>query len=287
MSRTKFSTGFTFVEVAVIAPIAILLVASFIAVAINLTSQILISKAKNDLTYDIFNTQNMISEDIKQSTVFLAVNSIPLSADGSGNGNYQGLNNTGVASNTDTAAFNSIDSPSGSGNKIVLNINASTNNPVNQTSELAYISGAPNACGASQTANTPQSYNVVYFVSNNTLYRRVIFNTNYATNTCGAKASAATAAPFQRPTCASTYTVSFCKTNDTTLITNLSSLNLNIDYFQDGYTTTADANAVSSTLATRSQALADDNSANVTIAASRMVAGQTVTITGVMRTDRN
>jgi len=287
MSRIKFSAGFTFVEIAVIAPIAIVLVATFIGVAINLTSEILVSKAKNDLTYDIFNAQSMISEDIKQSTGFLAVNSIALSADGSGNGNYEGLNNTGVASNTDTSVFNSINSPSGTGNKIVLNVNASTGNPVSQTSELAYISGAPNACGTSQTANTPQNYNVVYFIKDNTLYRRIIFNTNYASTTCGAKASATTAAPFQRPTCAETYTVSFCKTNDTALISNLSSISLDIDYYSDGYTETADSSATSTTLATRSQALANDNSVNVTISANRMVAGRSITISGTMRTDRN
>ncbi len=258
----NLKNGFTIVELLIIAPIVILVIGTFIAVIVNMTGEVLTTRGANALAYNIQDSLNRIEADVKLSTTFLSTNNIsPLTSP-------QGYDD-GTASFTNVGA---------NGNMLILNTLATTGNPLSSTSGVVYLQNMPNSCGSTQyNQNTPMTMNVVYFVKNNTLWRRTLTPANYLTAGC--------ATPWQQPSCNPAITGAFCKTQDERLIDGINPSDFNIQYYNNASATSADSVASDSSQndATRFAALQADTTVVASINMNQTIAGRSVSQSGSIR----
>lgn len=290
MSSTSFAKqGFTLVEMMVIAPVVVLLIGSFIALIVNLTGEVMASRASNTLTYDIQNALNRIEQDTKLSTTYLAVNNIDVSTTKQG---YGGTTTAGSTTN-----FTNIDrsGAGGSNASIILNALVTNGNPLSDTTGLVYIKSKPNWCTSDPaynydqyTKNTPMTMNVVYFVdANQTLWRRVIMPANYADSNAGCGGT-----PWQIPSCIDGYVAAslpFCKSNDEKLVTGVSPSDFEFSYYTSASSTTPDSTAANPAITnndTRNTALQSTQTLQVDITAHQTVAGRDISRSGTLRVTR-
>lgn len=278
----RYSRGFTLVEMAVIAPIVVLLIGAFIALIVNLTGNVMSARGKNVLVYDTQDALSRIEDDVKLSSTFLAVNNIDLSSTKQGYRDYPSTGTTGSTTN-----FTNVSSTSSA--SIILNMFVTDNNPLYGTSNVIYLANQPNACttAAEYSKNTPMTANVVYFVDNGTLWRRVLMPATYATAStyCGSKA------PWQLPTCANGYIASqrpFCKSSDEALLSDIDTNGFTFQYYSSASSTTPDATAVNtaSSNATRDSALQADTTIEVTLSTRKTIAGDDISHSASIRATR-
>jgi Tfp pilus assembly protein PilE len=265
----SLQSGFTLIEMMVIAPIVILAIGAFLTVIISMTGEVLASRSSNTLAYNVQDAINRIDQDVKLSTGFLAENSITLTA-----GEAQGYNN-------DATNFTNVGGASGT--SLILNMLVTDGNPLSSTSSIVYLADKPNACSSSQLKdNTPMTANVVYFVKDNTLWRRTIMPSNYATT------SVRCSTPWQQPSCAVGYTAPFCKTNDIKLVEGVSSGSFFLEYLGSASATTANtvASDAGATVAARNVALHSVPTVSVSIVASTTTAGRTIERSASLRSTR-
>lgn len=265
--------GFTIIELLVIAPVVILTIGAFIAVIVNMTGEVLATRAANVLAYDIQDTLTRIEEDVRLSSTFLAESNITMTAP-------QGFDNG-------TTTFKNIDSTNG--NMLILNTLATTDNPLFEATGLIYLANQPNGCTSpSVTQNKPMAMNIVYFVLEdpvtevNSLWRRTIAASDYATAGC--------AVPWQQPSCNPTFMTqspgssTFCRTQDTRLLDYVDPADFVIEYFTSADTTTADT--VASTdpdIADRNAALQSATTVGVTINVSKTAGGREISQSSRLR----
>lgn len=267
------SSGFTLVEMMVIAPIVILAIGSFIAVIVSLTGEVLSTRGSNVLAYNLQDALSRIEEDVKLSSEFLAKNSIPFNA----TNNPQGYGTPGSVSD-----FTSVGGISGT--SLILSTIVTDGNPLASTSKMVYLANQPNACTsyAEYSKNTTMVANIIYFVdSNGTLWRRTVMPPDYANASirCGN-------APWQQPSCQIGYVNSFCKTNDIKLVDGVGSGGLTINYYPTASSTTPDANALDPNETTRSTALKAIRTVSVSINATDTIAGRDINRAGSVRVTR-
>lgn len=269
--KPSHEAGFTFVEIAIIAPIVILMIGSFITVIVNMTSEVLRSRGSSQLAFNVQDSLNRIDQDVKLSVGFLAQNSVTLQSP-------QGYDDG-------TASFNNVSSTNGT--MLILTMLATTGNPLSSTSSVAYLSNKPNACGNSQGNNTPLTYNVVYFVKNSTLWRRVVMPSGYDTSACNATGTG-TAAPWQRPSCSPGYNNTFCKAEDEALVTGINQTDFVVTYYDTANATIANSTASDANASTTTRATALKSIANVSVSinASQSIAGDTVSQSSSLRSTR-
>lgn len=265
--------GFTLVEMAIIAPIVILAIGSFIAVIVSLTGEVLSSRGSNVLAYDVQDALNRIEEDVKLSSGFLEKNSISFST----SNNPQGYGAAGSADD-----FTSVGGISGT--SLILSTIVTDGNPLSTTSKMVYLANEPNSCTSytEYSKNKPMVGNIIYFVDGEgTLWRRTVMPLGYDNPSirCGN-------APWQQPSCQVGYTNSFCKTNDIRLVEGLGSSGLSISYFSSASSTTADTAAVDPAEATRRTALKSMQTVSVSIDASDTIAGRDISRSGSVRVTR-
>ncbi len=260
--RQSLKTGFTIVELLIIAPIVILVIGTFIAVIVNMTGEVLVTRGANALAYNVQDTLNRIEADVKQSTTFLSTNNItPLTSP-------QGYDDG-------TANFANVGA---NGNMLILNTLATTGSPIASTSGVVYLNNMPNSCTSTQyNQNTPMTMNIVYFVKNNTLWRRVLTPANYLTAGC--------VAPWQQPSCNPAISGAFCKTQDERLIDGINTTDFSIQYFNKASATAADSVAIDSsqTDATRFAALQSDTTVVASINMTQTIAGRSIAQSGSIR----
>jgi hypothetical protein len=274
----KTEKGFTVVELLVVAPIVILAIGAFLALIIAMTGDVIASRASNLLTYDVQDALNRIETDTKLSTGFLATNSVELEA---GTHEGQGYNDALES------FYNSNDPGAGDpkGDMLILNMLATTDNPTTTSSGLIYLVDTPNSCSSNNLAdNTPLTYNVVYFIKNDTLWRRTIMPGDYASSTY------ACSTPWQQPSCAPGVSQPICTTEDIKLVEGVTTDNFIVEYF------TRESDAVSNAIATdtygtdnidaRSNALASSTTLNVVILAQQTAAGQDIEQVASIRASR-
>lgn len=261
--------GFTLVEMLVIAPIVILAIGAFLTVIISMTGEVIASRGSNALAYNVQDALNRIEQDVKQSTTFLAQNNITLTP-----GEAQGYNNDGTN-------FTNVGGTSGT--SLILNTVVTNGNPLSTTSGVVYLANKPNDCSSVDvTQNAPMTMNIVYFVKDNTLWRRTIMPSNYATGGVGCST------PWQQPSCAPGYTASFCKTNDVKLVEGVSSGSFFVQYYANATATSPNPTAAntSSSVDDRNIALSSISTVGVSISASQSVAGRTIERSGTLRASR-
>jgi Tfp pilus assembly protein PilE len=268
--KRTLQQGFTLIEMLVIAPIVVLAIGAFLTVIISMTGEVLSSRGSNTLAYNVQDALNRIDQDVKLSSTFLATNNITLTA-----GEAQGYNN-------DATNFTNVGGASGT--SLILNALATNDNPTVLTSGIVYQVDKPFPCSSTRLpSNTPMSINIVYFVKDNTLWRRTIMPSNYNIGT-----SVYCSTPWQQPSCAPGYTAVFCKTNDIKLVEGVSSSGFNVQYFTSASATSEDATAsdTAASVTTRSTALQSLSTVGVSIIASQNIAGRTVERSATLRSTR-
>lgn len=260
---TPKNSGFTLVEMLIVAPIVIGIIGIFITVVITMTGDILTARGSNGLAYSIQDTLARIEQDARMSGAYLATNNIPLVSP-------QGYNN-------DTTAFHNATTDTTVGPMLIFNSYTTTSNPSSSTRKIIYKT-LPNTCGSnSENKNSPLTINIVYFVKNNTLWRRTITKSTYTTDGCSL--------PWQQPSCAPGVVNSFCKTQDIRLVDGVSpNGGFNITYYTsinpDVVNTEATNVSAGKTDATRLTGLQASKVAKVTINATSSVAGRDIARSG-------
>ncbi len=284
------SRGFTMVEMLIIAPIIILTIGIFIGTIITMTSDVLASRANNSLVHDVQAALDKIEEDVKFSGGYLSVNNINIMTP-------QGYDD-------DTGVF--VNSAASRSNMLILNSRATTNNPLSGQRNILYTTTAANPCDQSKAnQNPPVMINIVYFVKDNTLWRRTITPEHAIIAYDGAHDSeiqghlmgcdttangntGASTLPWQLPSCTPGFepSASFCKTEDIKLLEGVS----NTDGFITKYFTNAsetveevDATNPAKTDEERQSALRATNTVGVTINAIIKAAGKDISQSGTIR----
>jgi len=287
--RSRVQAGFTFVEIVIIAPIVILAIGAFVAAVVSMTSEVLRSRASNVLTYNIQDALNHIEQDIKLSSTFLSQTNVDLTSP-------QGYDDS-------TSKYYNVDiTTANKGNMLIMNALATTDNPLSSTSQIAYLSNQPNACGTDQSKNTPLSYNIIYYIktvgSTSSLWRRTVMPSNYASSACNAVGSASPgiAAPWQVPSCTpDSYdpTSSFCKTNDLKLVDGVNPSDFTVTYYTSASSNLANSAATSlsgtdpdAAATSRQSALSGSTTAAVSISATQAISGDNINLSGNIRATR-
>jgi len=261
--------GFTLIEMLVVAPIVILTIGAFLTVIINMTGEVLASRASNSLSYNVQDALNRMEQDVKMSNAFLATNNVM--------GTNQGYND-------DATAFTNVGGTSGT--SLILNAVATTTNPVSASSAYVYLKNKPNDCSAPQN-NVPFTYNIVYYIKNNTLYRRTIMPTNYNDTT-----NTVCSTPWQQPSCSPTYMDAqsgsvFCKTKDVQLVDGVTPGNFSLQYFNGEATTNVNNPATTApTTAARNVALQSATTIGISITAQQTAAGRPIERAAILRVSR-
>jgi Tfp pilus assembly protein PilE len=194
------SKGFTIVEMVVIAPIVILTISAIIFAIVTMTGDVLATRAANVMAYNIQDALNRIESDVKFSNGYLLNSISPISPQGQDNG---------------TSAFSG--SLSTTAGPLILEAYATNENPLSKTKKILYTDNNPYPCSnlsSSALQNQPMMLNIVYFISNNTLWRRVLTPSATEANYKGCEAtSKVSVTPWQQPSCASTSSYP-CKVQD-------------------------------------------------------------------------
>lgn len=262
--------GFTLVEILVVAPIIILVIGVFINAIVNMTGDVLASRGANNMAYNIQDALNRIEQDIRLSNKFLAIKAIDATQ------SPQGYND-------DTTSFHNASSTTG--NALILEEYATTKNPMAVDKSLVYLN-TPNACNVSQvTQNQPMAINVIYFVKDNTLWRRVIMPVNYSSIGCDPVALSSVT-PWQQPSCNPSRSDTICKSKDTKLVDGIAAnSDFNIDYFTNPDSTTENtlASDSSSSDAVRAAELSTITTAKITIHSTKNISGRDVSQAGSIK----
>jgi len=255
------SRGFTLVEMLVVAPVVILAIGAFLTAIISMTGEVLSSRAANNLSFNVQDALNRIEQDVKLSSTFLASNTVL---------------GTGQGYNDDATGF--TNASGGNGTALILSMVGTTGNPISTSSAYVFLKDKPSDCSSAQN-NIPFTYNVIYFVKNDTLFRRTVMPTNYNDTT-----NTVCSVPWQQPSCSPTYMdttpnppSNFCKTKDIVLVEGIASADFALQYFNGESSTTENTTASSATAAAdRAAALRAATTVGVTINAKQTVAGRPV-----------
>lgn len=268
MLNRNIKSGFTLVELLIVAPLIILIIGGFIAVAIAMTGDILTTRGANSLAYNIQDALSRIELDTKLSGSYLATNNITLTSP-------QGYNN-------DTTAFHNATTNTSIGPMFILNSYTTTANPILSTRNLVYTN-SPSACNSgSSNTNFPLVANIIYFVKDSTLWRRTVSRSDYATVGCDFSNSSSVV-PWQQPSCYPGVSNAFCKTQDIKLVTGVSSNGgFTVNYYSslnpETELTTASDGSQSDSARLTSMQLA--KAAKITITATATVSGRDISQTG-------
>ena len=264
MHHSKTQQGLTLVEMLVVAPIVILFIGAFIGSIVQLTGQTLAQSSQVALMNNLQSTLDEVESDVKMSGAFLAVNNFTLSSP-------QGYDN---ATQSFTNTMNGTDT-------LILNTLVTDKNPTNASRSLVYLANMPNACGSANFGqNQVMTMNVVYFVKNNTLWRRTLAVNGYTSKACSG------ATIWQLPSCAPGISGALCLTTDEKLMTVSDSLSLAINYYDNPADTTPLSAAKTGTDNARQSAMDTSKTIDITISATNTAAGRQYTKQGSLRVSR-
>jgi Tfp pilus assembly protein PilE len=241
------SSGFTLIEMLVVAPVAILAIGGFIALMVSMVGSVMITRDRNTLTYEVQDALDRIEQDTRLATQFhTTTNSLP---------SPQG-------SNDSTAAFTNSSS-------LILSSFATDKNPRDISRQLIYYANQPNPCGATQNLNRVFLTRTVYFIKNGSLWRRGIVPTY--NNNATADANTVCGTSWQRNSCTLGYTVSPpCETNDEEIMKNIDTFDVTYYSSLGNTTPLSDSNAN------------DASTIEVSIVAKKTAAGESIHASGTM-----
>lgn len=249
MKAHSRSSGFSLTEILVVAPIVILVIATFVVFIVTITGEVIKTKASIDTLDDTQTALNYIKADVRLSTSFVSTTGTVASP--------QGLND-------DTTAWTNSGS---STNTLILTRLATDINPINPNSGIVYTN-APYSCSAGKEQNPPFTYHSVYFLKTvggvQSLWQRNImkgYPTIINNNVC--------VTPWQLPTCTPTLvgTQTVCVSADTEVARNVQTF------------TTEYYNSVGSLTTSRTEA----TNIKVTLTTNQTIAGQAQTSSDELR----
>lgn len=267
LHHLKKSRGFTLVEMAVVAPIIILVIGTTVFSIVQLTGLALTERSTAEMADDVSQAMQRIEEDIRTSAAFLAQTNITPTSP-------QGFNNS-------TTPFTNV-TAGASDDKLILNMYLTSANPQSLDRSLVYLPNQPNACGNPNIQqNTPANYNVVYYVENNSLWRRSIMNNNYLTNVC------AGVVPWQLSSCAPGQSGTMCLTTDEEILKGVATDSFSVNYFINAADTTYNINVRNpSLLATRQSIMDNSRAAKVYVRSVQTLGGRDVAREGTIVVNR-
>lgn len=252
-TNTKIQSGFTLVEMLVIAPIAVLVVAGIVSLMINFVGDALISQQRSTATYQTQDGLDQVEQDVRLSSSILSTTGTLTSPQGSGS------NQTSSA-----AAFVADSGTLDDTSALILSAYATTANPIAATAAtprtLVYTNVPTNPCPTPYTTNNPLTYKIVYFVYNGSLWRRTIVP---SATTCGGLIA------WQKNSC---MPPASCTTSDRKVISDVSSVT--VTYYTEipvPYSSTTEVPPLIST--------DDPTSVKMTVTTSKNVAGGLITST--------
>lgn len=245
-------SGFTLIEILIIAPVVILVISGFVALMITLIGDVLTTRDQSAMAFEAQDALDRIEQDTRLTTQFLDTSGTQVAPQGSNN-NFTG-----------TAAFTSS-------NALVMGGLATDKNPTDTSRQIIYYAKQPYDCGTQQQIyNRVFQAKVIYFVKDGSLWRRVIlpdYNTSPTAND-----QTVCSVPWQRNSCSPGYGGGTrCETNDTEIMKNVSSFS--VKYYETPKSTTelGSANALNA------------STVEVTIAGQKQVVGRTIAHSGVIR----
>lgn len=245
----------------VVIPLIIVLVGVFITTIIGMTGDVLGNRASNVLSYDIQSALDRISNDVTRSGAFLSANNISVSSPQRYDDDDTGFTNVGA-----------------NGTMLILNEYTTTQDPLNSSREPVYVSYKPYSCSSEYVSeNQILMVNIVYFVKDNALWRRVIAPSNYISLGCST--------PYQQPTCAPGVSGTLCKTEDIKVIDDVEAGGFSVEYYPNPNSDSKDnvADDPSKTDSERQTALSGNNTVKVTLNVARTVAGREFSQTSSIR----
>lgn len=251
--------GFTLIEVLLVFPMLLIAIAGMLAILIVILQQNTSARATLNVVYRTQQALDIMDNDIRYSSRFLvATDSMPVTTDA------YGSNNSAQAwSYKDYDAQHRV---------LIVRAYSSTDNLLSDSRKNVYINQL-GCTGSTKYANPQLQYNIIYFIRNNTLYKRILVDTTTAT--CDT--------PYQQQSCPIDVTYprnSTCKADDEVLLENAASMTLQY-YFNPSDTTPIDAfNSSDPTILDAAQ------SALITLTSTATVSGEPVTSTLLLRTNK-
>lgn len=274
--KTSYSAGFTLVEMLAIAPVIVIMIGVFVGAIISMTGDTLVTKAGNQLSFEVQDALDTIERDVRYSGAFLSTTNVPTPSP------------TGFkTSTTDTSELTTFTNlgagvTGSTGAALILNSLSTTGNPLSATRSLIYKNNSPYPCGgtaAEVSQNQVLTHNTVYFIRDNTLWKRTLMPSDFATRGC--------ATPWQLPSCHPSRTETQCRTQDVRLVSGVTPADFQVTYYPSAQSTTANTNARTSTnAATRQSATSESASVLVRILAKQTVSGKEITHEGTLRATR-
>ncbi len=262
---TSRERGFTLIEMLIIAPLVILLIGSFVVFIVSLTGGGLRSRDQNVMAYDVQNALNTIEDDATFATAFVSQTATTQFTEGFASYQYFPIA-TPQGSNDD--ATNYTTSANG---PLLIAAAATTTTPLSTSKQLVYLNTPDSSCSAGTlVTNNPYEVLYVYFVRDGSLWRRVIMGNTSVYSLCNGPA-------WQKASCSTDDISSYpsvCGAEDSKLLENISTFS--VSYY----------NSASGTSPVSAYTWAKDDSPkaiNVTITASKTIAGQSVSFSGSLR----
>lgn len=258
--KHSLQKGFTIIEVAVVVPIISLIVISLLAAIMIVINSIVIQNTRNALVQETKNIFTQIENDVSYSTVFLP-STLPTN-----------FNDTSpiVGDTYKSEGTQKDGSTSSTINTLILQGYDQVKNPndSSSTSTIPAIKSAP-PCNGLLDVNSSNSLPIAitYFVEDGVLYRRVTPD-NTGVTTCDT--------PLIRKTCSGVT----CTPKDTVLLSGVSQFKVEY-YLLSTDTTPMDAYAT-----TPSPTIDQAESIQITIAAEKQVAGDTISYSSFTRMNR-
>lgn len=213
--------GFTLIEMLIVVPFVMLVVASIMVGITVITTETLQVRVKTEQT---FNTQDALN---KIETIVLRALRFPQTTGVTSLG--QGRNS--ITNPNDTVAWTSV-AGSASGNHILLvHVPATNINPLeaNRNILYAYKTGLNTCASGNAASNPPYPVTYIYFVDNGILYERVLrldtTGTAY-TALCNGTTQVTSSSIWQRGTCPPGNTNSQCNGFDSPLVDNVSAFKI-------------------------------------------------------------
>lgn len=245
-SRTH-RQGFTLVEILVVVPIVILVVAVLVGFLVTLTGDALVSRERAESAYTTQDALNQIEQDIRLAWDFRETMTPP---------SPQGINNA-------TGSFNNTAS------QLLLVQHATSNRPTSSDRKLIYYANSPNTCSENYEFNDTLETWVIYFLDGSDLRRRTVVNPS------GSLCLSGSETVWQKNSCkVSTYSYARCEASDQIVATDVSQFNIKY------YTRAKDTSEASKPWYT------PPTTATVELRVSKSVAGSLIAHEGTVRASR-
>jgi len=267
LQRNK-QRGFTLVEMMVVAPMIIIIIGTIIVAIVTLTGGAIAEGGRAQLVYDIQDSLDRIETDVKTSGAYLSTNNFNLSAP-------QGVD----------GAVDKFASVNASGqDTFILNSYFTTTNPMAENRSLVYLPNLPYPCGDANIAqNQVMTMNIVYFIKDSTLWRRVVATNNYATKPCSG------VTVWQQPNCElskMSLNPTLCKVEDEKLLAGVEPDDFIVEYFASASDTTPAADTENANANLRQLAIDAAATVQVTIKGNKLIAGRDISQQGTVRVTR-